>query len=119
VSRIFSHIRYELDLSQLDAFQEYGRVWVGLIEKYGGEHLGYFLPRQSDRPKQISFPGVGQDAPDNIAIAIFSFPDWASYDDYRAAVANDPECTRMTEMVERTKCFTRYERSFLRSNGDD
>jgi hypothetical protein len=118
MASIYCHIRYELNLSQIEAFREYGRVWIALIEKHGGTHLGYFLPGETVQQKRVSFPGIGQDAPDNIAIALFSFPDWPTYDAYRSGVADEPECVRATELVARTKCFTRYERSFLTGLAD-
>jgi hypothetical protein len=40
-----------LDMEQLDPFVEYGRLWIGLINKLGGQHHGYFLPNQDEKAK--------------------------------------------------------------------
>lgn len=37
-------IRYTINPQKLDDFELYARVWMHLIEKYGGTHHGYFVP---------------------------------------------------------------------------
>ena len=86
-----------------------------LINPYGGVHHGYFILRTSPDVKGASFPGLGYDGPENVALALFTFPSEKSYQDYREAVATDPECQTMAALVRETKCFTRYERLFLRA----
>src|SRR5882757_2073381 len=85
-------IRYRLDLSKLNEFEVYARAWMQLIVRYGGTHHGYFIPRAAPRRVRTSFPGVGHDGPNDIAIALFTFPDEQSYSRYRDMVAADPEC---------------------------
>lgn len=46
---ITCYVRYVLDMQQLEAFAEYGRLWIRLINKLGGTHHGYFLPSQDPR----------------------------------------------------------------------
>jgi len=110
-------IRYVADLEQLPAFEDYARTWMSLIDKYGGTHHGYFIPGLA--PKTIpeasfSFPGLGTEGPANVAVALFSFPDVATYDDYRRRVAEDEQCIAATERFEASRCFLSYERTFLR-----
>lgn len=107
------HIRYELDLNKLEDFKAYARAWMQLIERHGGTHHGYFLPRAIPSGAQISFPGVGAEGPANIAIATFTFPDEAAYLRYRETVAADPGCKPAAAIFEETHCFTSYERLFL------
>jgi NIPSNAP len=110
-------IRYFVDPNKLDELEEYARAWIPLIEEYGGTHHGYFIPGRSadDFPDaSFSFPGLGKNGPDNIAVALFSFPDRATYDTYRKAVALDPRCKAATERFNETKCFSAYERNFLK-----
>jgi hypothetical protein len=107
-------LRYTIDPERLEDFEHYARVWMRLIEKYGGKHLGYFLPDKEAPPATFSFPGIGESGPDNIAVALFTFPDIEAYEKYRREVANDPECLEVTAHYEKTKCFTKYERTFLR-----
>ena len=56
-------IRYTLDLNQLDAFEAYARAWIVLIERHGGLHHGYFIPRPSPDVVGVSFPGLGFEGP--------------------------------------------------------
>lgn len=106
-------IRYTLDLSKLSAFESYARTWILLIERYGGIHHGYFIPRSAPEGVGFSFPGLGYDGPADVAVAMFTFPDDESYRRYRAMVATDPECQSAAALVRETSCFTRYERLFL------
>ena len=107
-------IRYTLDLNKLSAFESYARTWMMLIERYGGTHHGYFLPRAIPGGAEISFPGVGYDGPADVAVAIFTFPDEESYRRYRQMVKAAPECQSAAALVRETRCFTRYERLFLK-----
>ncbi|WP_327359119.1 NIPSNAP family protein [Streptomyces sp. NBC_01304] len=94
------HLRYEIDPDRLADFEDYGRRWVDLVNRFGGNHHGYFLPS-----------GEGDS---DIAYALFSFPSLASYERYRTDSMADPECQAAFELARRTKCIKRYERRFLR-----
>lgn len=110
-------IRYKVDPHKLDEFKEYARTWITLIEKYGGTHHGYFLPAQDgdDVPDAtFSFPGIGKEGPENIAVALFTFPDLETYETYRRDVAQDELCQKITQRFEEAPCFLNYERSFLK-----
>jgi hypothetical protein len=106
-------VRYTLDLDKLNAFETYARAWIMLVERYGGIHHGYFIPRASPDVVGVSFPGLGYDGPTDVAVALFTFPNEEVYRNYRAAVSGDPECQAMAALVRETNCFTRYERLFL------
>ena len=106
-------IRYTLNLNELSAFESYARTWIMLIERYGGTHHGYFLPRTAPDGAEISFPGLGYDGPADVAVAMFTFPDEQSYRRYRQMVKTTPECQSAAALVRETHCFTRYERLFL------
>jgi|SRR5215510_10140420 len=113
---ITCYVRYVLDMHKLDAFAEYGRLWIALITKLGGTHHGYFLP--SHDPKAVdhgrfSFPGIGSEGPTNIGVALFSFPDWDTYERYRREAERHEECRQARMIVTETKCFTSYERNFM------
>ncbi len=113
---ITCYVRYDLNLDELEAFREYARLWTGLINQLGGTHHGYFLPSDDPRAEnhgRFSFPGMGSGGPTNIGVAIFSFPDWETYEFYRAEAGKHEACKRATKIVEETKCFTSYERSFM------
>jgi NIPSNAP len=50
----------------------------------------------------------------DIALAMFSFPSLAAYEQYREAANNDPDVQKAVAFAKETRCFTRYERSFFR-----
>jgi hypothetical protein len=106
-------LRYTINSAKLADFEHYARVWMRLIEKYGGSHHGYFVPGEGPPSAAFSFPGIGEVGPDNVAVALFSFPTVEAYETYRRDVANDPECLAITNHYEQTKCFTLYERTFM------
>ena len=109
-------IRYAVDLDNLDGFRAYARAWIGLIEKYGGTHHGYFVPAEPEDElpdPTFSFPGLGKQGADNVGYALFSFPDVAAYEAYRKEVSSDPGCIAATKRFNAAPCFTGYERNFL------
>ena len=110
---ITCYLRYFIDPDKVAAFEHYARVWMRLIEKYGGTHHGYFLPGETPRSATFSFPGVGAAGPANIAVALFSFPNVEGYERYRREVKEDPECRAATKHYQETKCFIKYERTFM------
>lgn len=110
-------IKYIVDPKKIKEFEEYAHTWITLVEKYGGTHHGYFLPgdESDDLPDPtFSFSGLGKDGPKNVAVALFSFASLAKYEAYRKKVAEDEECKKITARFEETKCFSSYERSFLK-----
>jgi NIPSNAP len=106
-------IRYRVDLSKMREFEAYARAWMVLIERHGGTHHGYFVPRDAPDGVRFSFPGVGYEGPKDIALALFSFPDEESYSRYRVEVAADPDCAAAAALYSDTHCFLGYERLFL------
>ena len=49
-----------------------------------------------------------------LALAMFSFPSLAAYEQYRKDAEKDPDVQKAIAFVKETRCFTRYERSFFR-----
>lgn len=111
---ITCYLRYSINPGKLAEFEHYARVWMHLVEKYGGTHHGYFVPDETPPAATFSFPGIGEAGPENIAVALFSFPNLEAYERYRREVAEDPACQVVTRHYEETKCFTKYERTFMR-----
>lgn len=93
------HLRYVLDPYKLDDFEEYGRRWITLVNRFGGQHLGYFLPSEGAS---------------NVAYALFTFPSLALYERYRFDSSTDPDCLSTMELAEQSRCILSYERTFLR-----
>ena len=96
---ITCYLRYVVDPFKLAEFEQYGQMWIALVEKLGGQHHGYFMPSEGAN---------------DIALAMFSFPSLAAYEAYRHKAAADPDCQAAVRYYEQTKCFLSYERSFFR-----
>lgn len=92
-------LRYVIDPFKLEEFEHYGKLWIGLVERFGGKHHGYFMPSEGAN---------------NIALALFTFPSLAAYEKYRAQSFVDAECLAAFEFAKQTGCILSYERSFFR-----
>ncbi len=92
-------VEYTIDAEKTAEFERFARAWIGLVNKHGGTHHGYFLPSEgaSDR-----------------ALALFSFPSFAGYEAYRALFGVDPEFVDADKIRDESGCVLRYERSFMR-----
>ena len=92
-------VRYVIDPSKLKQFEHYARLWMPLVERFGGQTHGYVLPSEGAN---------------NIAMTLFSFPSRASYEQYRTTAATDADCLAAVDYPEQTRCIVSYERSFFR-----
>jgi NIPSNAP len=93
------HLRYIIDAYKLAEFEEYGRRWITLVNRLGGNHHGYFMPSE----------GIS-----NVAYALFTFPSLAAYEVYRTTAATDPECQATMAFEHETRSIISFERTFLR-----
>jgi len=93
------YVRYVIDPYKVAEFEHYGRLWIPLVEKYGGQHHGYFLPSEGHN---------------NIALTLFTFPSLALYEEYRERIRLDDACQAAFRYAEETRCIVSYERSFFR-----
>jgi hypothetical protein len=109
---VFCEVRYRLDPDRLEEFEEYGRAWTRLIERHGGVHYGFFMPRAAPGDTTISFPGKGQAGADDLAVALYGFPDEEAYNAYRKLAPLDPEGAAVIERFAEPP-FRSYERIFL------
>ena len=92
-------LRYVIVPSKLAEFELYAKVWIDLVNRFGGEHHGYFLPCEGAS---------------DIALALFSFGSLAEYERYRAASFLDADCLDAYQFAEQSECIVRYERTFYR-----
>jgi hypothetical protein len=88
-----------IDPKKVKEFEEYARMWIPLVEKFGGQHNGYFLPSEGAN---------------NIALALFTFESLSAYEEYRLKSLNDPECIEVFKFADKVDCIISYERSFFR-----
>lgn len=96
---IACHLRYVVNAAKLREFELYSRVWITLVNRFGGQHLGYLLPSEGAS---------------NIALATFIFSSFAAYEAYRKQAAADPECQAAVRYADATGCIVSFERSFFR-----
>ncbi len=93
------YLNYVIDPYKAKEFEHYAKLWIPLVNKFGGTHHGYFLPSEGANNK---------------ALALFSFSSLAEYEEYRVASLADEECISAFQYAEDTKCILSYDRSFFR-----
>ena len=96
---ITCHIKYVIDPRKAKEFEDYAKLWIPLVKKFGGVHHGYFLPSEGAN---------------NVAYALFSFQSLAEYEQYRIKSFQDRECLSAFKFAEDTNCVFSVERSFLK-----
>lgn len=92
-------VDYTIDPLKIDEFEEFARRWIGLVNRNGGIHHGYYLPAEGASDK---------------ALALFSFPSLAAYEQYRQLFGKDPEFVAADKIRDESACVVRYERTFMR-----
>jgi hypothetical protein len=78
---ITCHVRYEIEPSQIEAFERFALRWMQLVERHAGSHHGYFLPSEGAS---------------DVAYALFSFPSLADYERYRGRFGVDRDFRKQT-----------------------
>ena len=92
-------LRYEIDSSQLPAFENFSRTWIDLVNRMGGTHHGYFM---------------SSEGASDVALALFSFPSLADYEKFRSRFGTDPDILETQKFLKDTGCVRRVERTFFR-----
>jgi NIPSNAP len=96
---ITCYLKYILDPYKITEFETYGKMWIPLVNKFGGIHHGYFLPHEGAN---------------DIGYALFSFPSLATYEVYRERIKLDADCQKAFDYAEQTRCILSYDRVFLK-----
>lgn len=96
---ITCYLNYTIDAKKINEFEHYAKLWIALVNKFGGTHHGYFLPAEGKN---------------NQALALFSFDSLASYEKYRNDSFKDQDCIAAFKYAEDTDCILSYERNFFR-----
>ncbi|WP_072682132.1 NIPSNAP family protein [Arcobacter sp. LA11] len=96
---ITCYLNYKIEPKKIKEFEHYAKLWIPLVDKFGGTHHGYFLPSEGTN---------------NVALALFTFSSLSKYEEYRNASFKDEECIKAFEYAEETDCIISYERSFFR-----
>ncbi|BAJ03004.1 NIPSNAP family protein [Shewanella violacea] len=97
--KVTCHVRYVINPEMIEEFEHYAKLWIPLVERFGGQHHGYFLPSEGAN---------------DIALALFSFPSLAVYEIYRNNSAKDTACLAAFGYAKKHKFILRYERNFMR-----
>src|SRR3569833_2329555 len=92
-------VDYVIDPKKINAFEQFARAWIQLVNRHGGTHHGYFLPSEGSSDR---------------ALAAFSFPSFAKYEEYRARFGVDPEFVAADRIRDESGCVLRYDRPFMR-----
>lgn len=96
---ITTFIRYEIDPFAGDAFAEYARAWGEAIPRCGADLIGYFGPHEGSLTT-----GYG----------IYSLPDLAAYEAYRARLRDDAQARANFEFAKARRFIRREDRIFLK-----
>ncbi|MEJ7757288.1 MAG: NIPSNAP family protein [Nocardioidaceae bacterium] len=88
-----------IDPRQTEAFERFASRWIELVARHGGTHHGYFLPAEGAS---------------DVALALFSFPSLADYENYRALFGVDPDFIETDRIRDESGCVVRYDRTFMR-----
>lgn len=92
-------VEYVIDPAKIDYFELFALRWMELVDLHGGSHHGYFLPAEGASDK---------------ALALFSFPSLAAYEQYRALFGKDPDFVAADRIRDESGCVLRYQRTFMR-----
>jgi len=65
-------INYIIEPNKTKEFEYYAKLWIPLVNKFRGQHHGYFLPSEGAN---------------NVALALFTFPSLAEYEQYRLSLS--------------------------------
>lgn len=96
---ITCYVNYKIDPYKVGEFEHYAKLWIPLVNKFGGTHHGYFLPHEGAN---------------NVAVALFSFDSLTTYEIYRKDSMKDADCIAAYDYAKETKCIVSYERNFMR-----
>ena len=92
-------LHYTIDPGKIEAFETFARRWMELVDEHGGTHHGYFLPAEGAS---------------DLALALFSFPSLAAYEQYRTLFGRHPDFIAADRIREESGCVLRYDRTFMR-----
>jgi hypothetical protein len=97
-------IRYKFNPNKLADITEYFEKEQPVIERSGGRIVGYFLP--------TDFAGATDEA-----IGLIDLPSLSAYEEYRKALAADPQHKENIARLEQSGAQVAMNRSFIRRVG--
>lgn len=92
-------IRYHIDPTKTDQFKTYARNWGEAIPRCGADLIGYFAPHEGSS---------------TLAYGIYNIENLATYEAYRARLAEDPLGQENYRFALQEKFLLREDRTFLK-----
>jgi len=92
-------IEYIFDTNKIKAFEYYAKLWTPMVNKFGGQHHGYFLPSEGAS---------------NITFALFTSSSLVEYEKHRDKSFKDKECMAAFDYAAQSQCIKSYQPSFFR-----
>lgn len=91
-------IQYQIDPTKRAQFETYARTWGQCIPRNGADLIGYFSPREGSA---------------TLAYGVYSIPDLAAYETYRARLAADPLGRKNYDFALAEKFILKEDRTWL------
>lgn len=92
-------IRYQIDPTKKDQFEQYARNWGQAIPRCGADLIGYFAPHEGST---------------TLAYGVYNIEDLAAYEAYRANLMADPIGQENYQFAQRENFLLREDRTFLK-----
>ena len=92
-------IRYQIEPTRKEAFQQYARNWYEAIPRCGADLVGYFAPHEGSS---------------TLAYGIYNIATLADYEQYRTRLADDRVGRENYEFAQREKFILREDRTWLK-----
>jgi len=92
-------IRYHIDPTKKQQFEQYARNWGEAIPRCGADLIGYYAPHEGSS---------------TLAYGVYSIDSLAAYEAYRARLTNDPLGQENYRFAQREKFLLREDRTFLK-----
>ncbi|MEM1298688.1 MAG: NIPSNAP family protein [Pseudomonadota bacterium] len=92
-------IRYQIDPTKREAFNQYARNWGQAIPRCGADLIGYYAPHEGSS---------------TLAYGIYNIENLAAYEAYRERLAADPLGRENYEFAQSEKFLLRENRTWLK-----
>lgn len=92
-------IRYQIEPTRKEAFQQYAKNWNEAIPRCGADLVGYFAPHEGSS---------------TLAYGIYNIATLADYEQYRTRLADDRVGRENYEFAQREKFILREDRTWLK-----
>ncbi len=92
-------IRYHIDPTRKELFEEYARNWGRAIPRCGADLIGYYAPHEGST---------------TLAYGIYAIDSLAAYEQYKTRLAADPVAQQNYAFAKRERFITREDRTFVK-----